>query len=227
MEKCIVLYFARKGHKKVVDILLLAPMKKLIYVFFLLPCSLYAQATLHGTVKNNFGEPVAFANVALYQKNELITGTQTDLYGKYLLQNLDKGEYRIEASFIGMVSTKEMIKLNQDTLFQLDLVLIEATTAELITCRGWPPQTKMDQPVGKIDFSKLRYLPTQPNLNVIEAQFELLIEKLKKRNTNNLGIAPLSLFEKFLNCSHSSFLNWFISRKRPAAGPVRAHYLAR
>ncbi len=61
-----------------------------------------AQTILKGLVMDaKTDEPVLFATIAVYQHNELITGTETDLDGKYIIKNLDSGIYDVEISYVG------------------------------------------------------------------------------------------------------------------------------
>lgn len=59
--------------------------------------------TLSGQIlDDDTKEPVLFASVALYNtENKLISGSETDLEGRYTINNIPKGEYHIEPSFTG------------------------------------------------------------------------------------------------------------------------------
>lgn len=50
------------------------------------------------------GEPVLFAQVALYKNGVLTTGTETDFDGNYRISNIDGGIYDLEVSYIGYAS---------------------------------------------------------------------------------------------------------------------------
>lgn len=67
---------------------------------------------------SNNGDPVPFANLALYSGQELIGGTTTDFDGNYLIKPIRAGYYNIKVSYIGY-STQEKqgiyINANQST----------------------------------------------------------------------------------------------------------------
>ena len=54
--------------------------------------------------KEKSKESIPLANIALYQANDTISivkGTASDLTGKYLLQDIDSGNYILKVSYIG------------------------------------------------------------------------------------------------------------------------------
>ena len=55
-------------------------------------------------------EPIPFANIALFQGDELITGATSDFDGAYTIKPVQSGQYRIRASFIGY-TTIELVKI--------------------------------------------------------------------------------------------------------------------
>ena len=68
--------------------------------------------------------PLDFAYIKLFQGNLLLTGTQTDLDGNYIFQNIVPGVYDIEASFIGYTSEKKIgieIKSGKKNLLNFSL----------------------------------------------------------------------------------------------------------
>jgi outer membrane receptor protein involved in Fe transport len=66
-----------------------------------------AQTSLQGKVTEDAsGEPVIFGTVALYKNGVLITGTETDFDGNYFFSNLDAGTYDVEASYVGLTSSR-------------------------------------------------------------------------------------------------------------------------
>lgn len=83
-------------------------MPRYLYLLVLLWLSggtLAAQTTtgeIKGTATDaETGETLPFANVKLYQGNTMISGTQTDLDGKYKFTGLTPGRYDIEVSYVG------------------------------------------------------------------------------------------------------------------------------
>ena len=89
-------------------------------------------------VDSETGEDLLFASVALYQNDELIGGTETDLDGKFLLSDLDAGLYDVEVSYIGYRTLriaaieveKEIIKPENKTEFNLKGKLLDAESKE-------------------------------------------------------------------------------------------------
>lgn len=71
-------------------------------------------------------EPLGFANVVVYTaKDSLISGTTTDIDGKFDIGDLPLGGYRLEASFIGYGTEAVAVELNElERVFSVgDLVL--------------------------------------------------------------------------------------------------------
>lgn len=117
----------------------------LILVFFMAGIlGLNAQASMEGSVKDKEGNPLDFAYVKLFKGGSLITGTQTDIDGNYLMTNIDPGTYDVEASYIGYSSKRKtgvvvkagnIMRLNFELPVEgelLDAVVIEVYKAPLI-----------------------------------------------------------------------------------------------
>jgi outer membrane receptor protein involved in Fe transport len=90
--------------------------------------------SLQGTVTDETGEVVMFANVALYKNGALITGTQTDFDGKYSFNDIDAGTYDIVVSYVGysnkriadvVVFAGKSITLNVEISQGIELDVIE------------------------------------------------------------------------------------------------------
>jgi len=63
--------------------------------------------SIYGVVQDEETQkPVMFANVALYKDGLLITGTETDIDGKYRFENIQPGTYDLEPSYIGYQPTR-------------------------------------------------------------------------------------------------------------------------
>jgi len=74
----------------------------------------------------NTDEPIGFANVVVYSiTDSLVTGTTTDLDGKFVFDNLPLGDYRLEMSFLGYDTENRDVELNEmERFFSLgDVVL--------------------------------------------------------------------------------------------------------
>ncbi|MEO0734908.1 MAG: TonB-dependent receptor, partial [Bacteroidota bacterium] len=58
-------------------------------------------------------EPIGFANVIIYTAaDSMVTGTTTDIEGKFLFKNLPYGNYRLEASFLGYDTENRKLALS-------------------------------------------------------------------------------------------------------------------
>ncbi len=67
-------------------------------------------------------KPVEFANIVLFRKsdNQLVDGTATDEKGKFVLENVPNGAYKIELSFLGF-NTKYLPNITLDKEQKKDL----------------------------------------------------------------------------------------------------------
>ncbi|NJB86608.1 outer membrane receptor protein involved in Fe transport [Lewinella marina] len=64
-------------------------------------------------------EPVGFANIAVYrvESGEMVTGTTSDIDGKFFIKDLPYGDYRLEVTFIGYEEEEMMLELNNSERF--------------------------------------------------------------------------------------------------------------
>lgn len=59
-------------------------------------------------------EPIGFANVVVYTvRDSMVTGTTTDIDGKFEFDNLPLGDYRLEMSFLGYDTENREVELNE------------------------------------------------------------------------------------------------------------------
>ena len=59
-------------------------------------------------------EPIGFANVIIYTtRDSMLTGTTTDIDGKFEFENLPLGDYRVEMSFIGYDTENREVELSE------------------------------------------------------------------------------------------------------------------
>jgi outer membrane receptor protein involved in Fe transport len=84
--------------------------KKILFsslIFMLGMTASFGQTSLEGTVTDKeTGEPILFGTVAIYKGTLLVTGTETDLDGNYILSALDPGTYDIEVSYVGYTTQR-------------------------------------------------------------------------------------------------------------------------
>lgn len=79
--------------------------KKILFLslmFLLGVGTAFGQTSLEGSVTDKeTGEPILFGTVAIYKGDLLVTGTETDLDGNYILSAMDPGTYDIEVTYVG------------------------------------------------------------------------------------------------------------------------------
>ena len=100
---------------------------KLFILSLLLPGLTMGQYVLNGTIQDA-ENPVEFVNVVLWNSTNMVSGTISDVEGKFTL-NAPAGEYRISASFIGYNEWSKMIKLSAD--LELNNILLETAAQGL------------------------------------------------------------------------------------------------
>src|SRR5688572_4420299 len=73
-----------------------------LFLFFLLPGA-NAQSTLHGSVVDSIGKPLAGASVLLQHSNDslLVKGSLTEKDGRYSFENISPGNYLLVSSYEG------------------------------------------------------------------------------------------------------------------------------
>jgi iron complex outermembrane receptor protein len=94
---------------------------KRIYLTLLLQCAVYlafAQFTLKGTVKNDTGERLVGASLAI---SNSFNGTTTDVNGVFQFKNLKAGNYQLTISYLGYEKQTQEVKLTTNQM--LDIVL--------------------------------------------------------------------------------------------------------
>ncbi len=107
----------------------------LFFIFLTMGLSLSAQAILRGTVTDDKGQPLAFANVA-YDKNGSISGATTDLDGHYSIQ-LDPGTYVVTFSYTGYTDDKYYdVVVKAGGVTKLDGKLVEGVTVTEVEVKG-------------------------------------------------------------------------------------------
>ena len=95
-------------------------MKQLIYVFLLLmACSVFGQTKVSGVVKDEYNEPVAFANVIFKDTNQ---GTITDENGRFYLES-DDTQNGLWVSFVGYDMLD--VPLKKKVTYNLEIILKE------------------------------------------------------------------------------------------------------
>ena len=139
----------------------------LILVFLFLGFTLSAQSTLEGTIKDKeTGNPLDFAYIKLYKGNNLITGTQSDLDGNYLISNIDPGTYDIEASYLGYQSERKrgvILKAGKITRVNFELGVAGEMLDSIVISDYRVPLIEIDNTTsgGTVTAEKIQNLPTK------------------------------------------------------------------
>jgi len=88
---------------------------KIIVILLFTPFFLFSQnIKIKGKVLNNEGNAIAFANIfitPLQDTSQIITGTLSDMEGKYSIEVKQGGKYILNASYIGFMTQKDTIEL--------------------------------------------------------------------------------------------------------------------
>lgn len=127
---------------------------------------LAANSTLEGNVKDaNTGEPLFGANVIIVGTS---MGAVSDAHGKYKIQNVIPGFYKIRASYIGYVCPEIELTINEDSHIHQDFVLkpvgLESNTIEITAQASGQKQAinkqlTSDQIVNVVSAAKIQELP--------------------------------------------------------------------
>lgn len=112
----------------------------LSFIFLLIATICFSQTKVSGVIKDELGEPVAFANVIFKDSNE---GTITNEEGRFYLES-DTSYSSVVFSFLGY-ETQE-IALTTKSTYEIEIVLLEATDSlgEVRIFSG--KQSKKDNP---------------------------------------------------------------------------------
>jgi len=99
--------------------------------------------TLKGTVKDNNGDIVAFANVALYFEYKLVTGTVAGINGEYNVNFIKPGIYDVKVSYLGHIAnTVSRVQIKPGAVTLLDLTLKKDGNSITITETVTAPDPK-------------------------------------------------------------------------------------
>lgn len=105
----------------------------LLVIALLTAISGFAQNEIKGLITNQSGEPLVGANVFVSEQSK---GTITDQHGRYFLQNIPKGKFKIQYSYVGYNN-------------QLVTVMMENSSQEInITLHHEPIETQAVVVVG-------------------------------------------------------------------------------
>lgn len=103
--------------------------------------------TLSGTLTDeSTGETMPFANVVVFQAGQQITGSATDINGKYRISALKPGTYSVQASFLGYTTQEQSgVVVNAGSITFVDFKLSSGiTTEEVVITEYKEPLFKKD-----------------------------------------------------------------------------------
>ncbi len=90
-------------------------------------------ASIIGTLKDGDSNPVEFVNVVLYSvvDSSLVKVETTDETGVFRIQNINGGDYWIEASYVGQENLREDLIVDEGKELDLDILIMNASSVEL------------------------------------------------------------------------------------------------
>lgn len=132
----------------------------------------FAQTSLEGkVVDKDTKEPILFGTVALYKGNTLVTGTETDLDGNYMLSNLDPGTYDVEARYVGYTTAKQtgvVILAGRVNRLNFEIGTEGQVLEQVVITEYKAPLIEIDNTTsgGTVTSEKIKNLPSR-NVNAI------------------------------------------------------------
>ena len=105
------------------------------------------QGVIKGYVKDaESGEPLPFANVAVYKDGIMVGGTQTDFDGLFALKNLKPGKYDVKFRFVGYSSEdrRVTVKKKAPTYVYIDMEMNSILSEGLLMIESIPPLIEID-----------------------------------------------------------------------------------
>lgn len=124
-----------------------------IFGLFLYMGAAYGQGNtgdLRGTVKDDMGEPVPFATVALMRDGQIITGTTADIDGNYTIRAIVVGTYTLRVSSAGFPEKKIEGLDIQSNRIRIENISLSTSTLKGVTITATPPPVSPDQMVQAV-----------------------------------------------------------------------------
>ena len=113
-------------------------------ILFLFPLVSSAQFEINGTILNKDSDAIAYANIALYQQQDstFVEGTISDEKGDFSFSKINKGNYFLEASFMGYQKQRE--KLNVTKNLNLPAIILKMNSEYLdeVTLKSRKPEIR-------------------------------------------------------------------------------------
>ena len=139
---------------------------KFIYLYFIVGCTMMinAQNKISGTVTDSNNNPIPSATVSL---PEIHKETSTDKDGKFTLNNIQQGTFKLLVSFMGYETQTQTISLSGNEI-QLSIVLTKAIKHmdEVIVSNVF--KRLQSQNVMKVELESIKSLQQKGTATLIE-----------------------------------------------------------
>ena len=125
-----------------------------VFLFFL-ASFMHAQSIQGQIFDANNKTPLIGVNIALEDVNQNLVGTASDLDGKFELNNLQFGEYKMSISYIGYQTQNTVLEIN-NTITNLKSIYLEATATEmdLVVISAGKFEQKLEEVTVSMDIIK-------------------------------------------------------------------------
>jgi hypothetical protein len=143
-------------------------MKKLIFIFMMMPACLFAHSSIKGKVSNASNKqelPGAFVRLVNGNKTTL-----TETNGSFEFKNLEAGEYTITVSMLGFKPKSEIFKVNDDET-KLVLFSMEESVMNLSEINVTPTKEAGLNSIGAVDMKLRIHNTTQDLLRLVPGLF--------------------------------------------------------
>ena len=129
-------------------------------LFFFSVSTLFSQnSTITGLLKDESNSPLSFVNVLLFEKDaaEPFKGATTDENGRFRIENIKDGSYKIKFSFVGFLATEKDIELvSTKNIGELILkTAVESLNAAVISLKRPTIQRTSEKLVFNVENSSL------------------------------------------------------------------------
>lgn len=129
-------------------------------------------------------QPVKFATIILYQGDQIISHTESDIDGDYILSSISTGKYMIEISYPGY-SAKQITDIDiQERKQQIIIVQLneghELKDLEVITYQAASSTSNIYAQGKEISTQPMKYLPVRSSTNLLDKKHELVVSADKQ-----------------------------------------------
>lgn len=148
----------------------------------------FAQTKLMGKVTDDNNEPVPFAVLKLFRQGVYKTGSEADLDGNYLFNNVDPGEYELEASYVGFTPIKMPVTVKEGRFNEQNFQLGKGVVMKTVEINAKRPLVEVDnvRQGGTLTAKQLEKLPTR-DINAIATSVSGTTQSLRGGDVNVKG----------------------------------------